>query len=152
VARTHIHDNGIGVITAPGSATTPFAVAVLRHNDIHDNTCGTVTSSTGANASTPNAATNCGTAVAPGLDKPVVTSLFHNGINQNGFGVFTRGLNAVAELAWNEVIGNSSFGLRRADSSTIRTFTGTNAINNNAASDAPNGAITLTRYKSARRR
>jgi hypothetical protein len=78
----------------------------------------------------------------------VVTSLFHNGINQNGFGVLTRGANAVAELAWNEVIGNSSFGLRLLDGSFIRTFTpASNAINNNAASDAPNGTIALTKVR-----
>jgi hypothetical protein len=150
MARNHIHDNGVGVFLGPGNATTAFAVGVLRYNDIHDNTCGVVASSSGANASTPVAATNCGTAAAPGLNRAVVASLFHNGINQNDFGVFTRGANAVAELAWNEVIGNASFGLRRLDGSFIRTFTpASNAINNNGASDLPNGSIGMTRIRKA---
>jgi hypothetical protein len=153
VARNHIHDNGIGVINAPGNNTITFTAAVLRHNEIVDNTCGSVTSSFGANASTPNAGLDCGAgAAATGISKVAVTSLFHNGIHDNGFGVFTRGGAATAEIAWNEITGNSSFGLRRLDASVIRTFTPTsNVISNNAASDAPNGTATMTRYRAQRR-
>jgi hypothetical protein len=149
VARNHIHDNGVGVINAPGNNTITFSAAVLRHNDIEDNTCGSVTGAFGANASTPNASIECGAATAAtGINKVVVTSLFHNGIHDNGFGVFARGALATAEIAWNEVTGNSSFGLRRIDASTIRTFTpASNVISNNGASDAPNATLGMAKYR-----
>src|SRR4051794_16229938 len=54
----HIHDNGVGVINAPGNNTISFTTAVLRHNDIQDNTCGVTISAFGANGSTPDANTD----------------------------------------------------------------------------------------------
>jgi hypothetical protein len=140
----HIHNNGIGVINAPGSAAVNFTSATLKDNDIVDNTCGVVTSSFGTNASTPDAATNCGTAAAGAINDIAVTSLFRNAVSQNGFGVFARGSLATAEISGNEVTGNSSFGLRRLDSATIRTFTpATNVISDNAASDTTNASVAL---------
>jgi hypothetical protein len=148
VARSHIHDNGIGVINAPGNNTITFTAAVLRNNEIADNTCGTVTSSNGANASTPNAALDCGAAAAGATSKTAVTDVFGNGIHDNGFGVFTRGSLATAEIARNEITGNFNFGLRRLDTSVIRTFTpASNVITNNAASDAPNATLGMTRVR-----
>jgi hypothetical protein len=62
--------------------------------------------------------------------------------------VFSRGSGAVAELAYNEVTGNSAFGLRRVDTGHIKTFTpATNAISNNAASDAPDQSGPLTKRR-----
>ena len=151
VARSHIHDNGVGVINAPGNNTITFTAAVLRNNEIVDNTCGSATGSNGANASTPNAALDCGTAAAGGTNKIAVTSLFGNGIHDNGFGVFTRGTQATAEIARNEITGNFNFGLRRLDTSVIRTFTpASNVISNNAASDAPNATLGMAKYRAFR--
>lgn len=149
VKGNHIHDNGIGVINAPGNNTITFTSATLRWNDLQDNTCAAVVSSFGTNASTPVAATNCGTnSSASGINKVAIMDLFHNGINLNGFGVFSRGLSATANIAFNEVTANSSFGLRLLDSGNIKTFTpATNAIANNGASDAPNGTIPLTKVR-----
>jgi hypothetical protein len=140
--NNHIHDNGVGVINAPGNNLISFVTATLRYNDVQDNTCGVVTSSFGTNGSTPNANTDCGAATSlSGINKTAVTEMYHNGVNDNGFGVFTRGSSATAEIAWNDITGNSSFGLRRLDSSTIRTLTpATNAITGNAASDTTNSS------------
>jgi hypothetical protein len=147
IAHNHIHDNGIGVINAPGNNTITFTSATLRYNDIQDNTCGAVVSSFGTNASTPSAATNCGTNTsASGISKTAVLDSFHNGINLNGFGVFSRGASAVANIAYSEVTANGNFGLRRLDGGLINTFTpATNVIANNAASDAPSGSVALTK-------
>jgi hypothetical protein len=152
VARNHIHDNGVGVLNAPGNNTITFTAAVLRHNEIEDNTCGSVTSSQGANASTPNANLDCGAAAGTsGINKVAVTSLFHNGIHDNGFGVFTRGAQATAEIAWNEITGNFNFGLRRIDASVIRSFTpASNVISNNAATDTPNATLGMSRVRARR--
>jgi hypothetical protein len=148
VARNHIHNNDIGVINAPGNNLITFTSATLRNNEIADNTCGSVTSSNGTNGSTPNAALDCGTAAAGAISKVAVTSLYGNGIHDNGFGVFTRGGSATAEIARNEITGNFNFGLRRLDTSTIRTFTpASNVISNNAASDAPNATLGMTRVR-----
>jgi hypothetical protein len=145
VSGSHLHDNGVGALNAPGNNLITFTAMVLRNNLIAENTCGSVTSSHGANASTPNAALDCGAAAAGAISKTTVTTLAHNGIHDNGFGVFTRGPLAVAEIAYNEITGNSSFGLRRLDASVIRTFTPTtNVITNNALSDAPNATAPQT--------
>jgi hypothetical protein len=143
--NNHIHDNGIGVINAPGNNLITFTAMVLRHNDIHDNTCGIVNSAFGTNASTPVAATNCGTATsASGINKVAAMTAVHNGINDNGFAVFARGGLAAVDTAYNDITGNSSFALRRLDSSIIRgTTPGSNLISNNAASDGTNGTNTL---------
>jgi hypothetical protein len=153
IANNHIHDNGIGVINAPGNNTISFTSATLRYNNIQDNVCGSTTSSFGTNASTPVAATDCGANTsASGINKTAVTRLYHNGINDNGTGVFARGGIAVAEIAWNEVTGNSSFGLRRLDSAVIRTLTpATNVISDNAASDTTNASVALTKRQARKR-
>jgi hypothetical protein len=147
----HIHDNGIGMINAPGNNLISFTAAVARWNDFQDNTCAVVTSSTGTNASTPNAATDCGAAPAGAISKTAVTHLYHNGINLNGTGVFTRGSLATAEIGWNDIT-NNDFGLRRLDTSVIRTITETNVISGNGASDAPNASVALTKRGAKRLR
>jgi hypothetical protein len=150
--NNHIHDNGVGVFNGPGNNTITFTSVTLRHNDIEDNTCGAATSSFGANASTPDANVDCGSAGSgSGINKTAVTAAYHNGISDNGTGVFARGSLAAVEIAYNDITGNSSFGLRRLDSSTIRTFTpATNVISNNGASDATNASSPLTKRAAKR--
>jgi hypothetical protein len=148
-ARNHLHDNGIGVFNAPGSNTIIRTSVVLRHNDIEDNTCGSVTTALGANdASVPRATVDCGSATGTSpIDKPALTSLFHNGIHDNGTGVYVRSPNATAELAWNEVTGNTVFGLHRVNGAVLRTFTpASNVISNNAASDAFSNTVGMSRW------
>ena len=157
VANSHIHNNIVGVMNAPASNAISFTSVTLRNNIIADNTCGTATSAFGA--TTPSA-TDCGTlTAASGINKTAVTSIYHNGIHDNGTGVFARGAAGSAEIAYNEITGNFTFGLHRIDSGIIRTFTpATNVISNNAASDAPNASTGLTRkakrraHRSAARR
>jgi hypothetical protein len=150
--NNHIHNNGVGVINAAGNNLITFSSVTLRANDIADNTCGTVTSAFGTNASTPDANTDCGAAGSgSGINRTVVTSAYHNGIHDNGTGVFARGSGAAVEIAYNEITGNSAFGLHRVDSSTIRTFTpATNVISNNGASDATNASTPLTKRAAKR--
>ena len=145
VKNSHIHDNGVGLIAAPGNNLVTFTSATVRHSDIQDNTCGAVASAFGTNASTPSAATNCGTAALGAINQVVGLRLIHNGINDNGFGVFGRGANSTTDIAYNDITGNSSFGLRRLDSAAIR---GTNPATNvllNAASDAVSSTTTLSK-------
>ena len=144
VANSHIHNNVIGVMNAPASNAISFTAVTLRNNIIADNTCGTATSAFGA--TTPSA-TDCGTlTAASAINKTAVTSIYHNGIHDNGTGVFARGAAGSAEIAYNEITGNFTFGLHRIDSGIIRTFTpATNVISNNAASDAPNASSPLTK-------
>jgi hypothetical protein len=152
--NNHIHDNGVGVINAAGNNAITFSTATLRNNNIQANTCGVTTSSVGANASTPVAATDCGAATtASGINKTVVTTMVNNGINDNGFGVFGRGSLSTSEIAWNDITGNSSFGLRRLDSAIIKTTNpATNLISNNAATDTTNGTNTLTKRQAKKAR
>jgi hypothetical protein len=152
VKNSHIHDNGVGVINAPGNNTINATSLTLRHNDIQDNTCGVTTSAFGANASTPNAAIDCGSATsASGISKTAVTGAYFNGINDNGTGMFGRGSLSETQIAYDDITGNSAFGLRRIDSAIFRTFTpATNAITNNAASDAPNANSPLSKRQAKR--
>jgi hypothetical protein len=148
VFNTHVHDNGIGVFSGPGTAGATATVTTLRNDVIADNTCGIVTASSGASASTPDpAVSECGSSPGPGLNKTTVSEIFHTGIHDNGFGVYARGATALAEIAYNEITDNSTFGLRRLDSATIRTFgpPATNVIEQNTATDAPNSTFPLTK-------
>jgi hypothetical protein len=154
VGRNHIHDTTIGVLNAPANNTIQFTTAVLRSNDIYDNTCDVSTSAFGQNGTTPTA-TDCGSATAAsGINKPAATGIYHNGIGfASNTGVFARGASATSEIGWNEITNNSLFGLHRVDGAIINTVTGTNIISGNGASDAPNGtATTLTKrqYKHAK--
>jgi len=140
-----IHDNGVGIINTPGNNLISFTAMSVSDNLIVDNTCGVVVGAFGANASTPDANTNCGTAAAGAIDKTAVTSLFDNKIHDNGIGVLSRGTNATAEIAGNRISGNFQFGLRRLDLGAIRTFSpASNVITNNAASDAPSATTNQT--------
>jgi hypothetical protein len=154
-ARNHIHDVGAGVMNAPTAATPTFTSATLRYNDIQDTTCGVVSASFGQNGTTPSVnTTDCGAlSNASGINKATITSLYHNGIDLNGVGVLSRGGSSTVEIAYNEVAGNSSFGLKRLDTGHFKTFTpGTNVISNNPNSDAPDQTAPLTRRAKRRAR
>jgi hypothetical protein len=153
VVRNHIHENGIGLINAPGSNAIGFTSVVMRDNDVQDNTCGVVSGAFGTNGSTPDAAVNCGTAASAGIDRPTITAVYHSGLNLNGFGLFSRGGNSSAEIAWDEITSNTSFGVRRLDGGHVRTFTpATNVISNNAATDAPDQSTPLAKRAAKRLR
>ena len=136
VVDSLIHDNGIGALNAPGNNLITFTTMTLKRNVIADNTCGVVVGSGGTNASTPTT-TDCGVNLPGAISRTTVTSLFRNAIIDNPTGVTSRGSQATAELANNEVSGSSTLGLDTRDTGTLRTFTpATNIITNNAGSDA----------------
>ena len=138
-----IHDNGVGVFHAPGNNLITNTVLTARHNTIFDNKCGVASGAFGANASTPDAAQNCGTAAAGAINKVTTTRLYRNGIHDNEFGVLGRGGNSTTDLAHNEVTGNTTFGLRRLDTSTMRTTSEATNLIVNSSDDAPNGTLPL---------
>jgi hypothetical protein len=141
--NNHVYDNDIGVITAPGAAGITRVDTTMRDNLINDNVCGVVTGAFGTNASTPTAATNCGTAALGAINVGSNVRLWSNSIHDNQFGVFSRGANAFADLGYNIVQGNTTFGLRRFDTGNIRTTSPATNIFSNAADDAPNLTIPL---------
>jgi hypothetical protein len=153
--KNHIHENNVGVMNTPGNNTIQFTSAVLRNNDIQGNVCGVVTAAFGQNTSGAftTAATDCATNTsASGINKTAVTNSYHNGINFNTFGVFSRGSSATNGIAWNEITNNDSFGLRSVDSGVLRTYTpATNVVDGNGADDATNSSTPL-RKRSARRK
>ncbi|MDQ3742008.1 MAG: hypothetical protein M3389_13800 [Actinomycetota bacterium] len=137
--NNHIHNNGVGVIAAPGGGAVTGTTLTVRDSLINDNTCGIVSSAFGTNASTPDAATNCGTAASGGaINQIVTTRVWRNGVHDNSFGVFSRGANSIVDIANNDIAGNTSFGLRRLDSGIIRTSAPATNVLLNAADDAPN--------------
>ena len=152
IARSHIHNNGIGVINTPGSNAITFTSAIVRNSELEDNTCGASVGSGGSNASTPTTA-NCGTNAVGAIDKLAILGLYRSGISFNGFGVFSRGNQATAEIGWNEITANGNFGVRRFESGHVRTFTpATNIISNNANTDAPDQSTPLAKRAAKRLR
>ncbi|HEX6388711.1 MAG TPA: hypothetical protein VFZ89_04685 [Solirubrobacteraceae bacterium] len=143
ISGNQIYDNGIGVINAPGNNTITSTVATLRGNTINDNVCGVVNGAGGTNASTPDAATNCGTALPGAINKIAAMRIWHNGVHDNSFGVFGRGASSTTDIGYSEVAGNTTFGLRRMDSAIMRTTAPATNVFSNAADDAPNGSIPL---------
>jgi hypothetical protein len=144
LVRNHIHNNDIGVINAPGNNTVGFTNATLRYNDIQDNFCGVVTSAFGTNASTPTT-TDCGAAPAGAINQTATTRIFHSGINDNDFGVFGRGTNSVTQVAWSEITGSSSFGVRKVDSATVSSTTPATNFLNNANTDPFSAPVALSK-------
>jgi hypothetical protein len=147
--RNHIHDNGIGVINAPGNNLIQFTSLVLRDNDIQQNDCGVTVSAFGTNASTPTT-TNCGAnSAASGIDKPATANIYRDGIqfNQPGAGVTARGGQSFVELGYSEITNNAT-GLSRVDGGNIAgTTPGTNVVARNGTNGTTNGSITLTKRR-----
>jgi hypothetical protein len=147
VKGSHIHNNDIGVITAPGSNAATFTSTTLRYNDIQDNVCGVVAGAFGTNGSTPTT-TDCGTASsASTINQVVGNRVIHNGINDNQTGVFGRGTNSTTDIAYNDITGNSSFGLHRIESAAIRSTSPATNVLLNAVSDAPSSTVPLGKQK-----
>jgi hypothetical protein len=145
VLNSHIHNNDLGVITAPGNNAITFVSTVLRWNEIEDNTCGVTTSAFGTNGSTPTT-TDCGAGTSlSGINKIATTNAYHNGIYLNGTGLFSRGANATAEIGWNEITNNLTSAMRRVDTGHIRTVTNTNVVSGNAASDGTDLSVALSK-------
>ena len=145
ITDSDIHGNGVGVINAPGNNTINFASTIIRNSNLVDNTCGAVASSFGTNASTPNAATDCGSAGSgSGINRTSTISAFHSILSFNSTGALARGSLSVAELGWDEVTANNAFGIHRVDSGVLRTYTPqTNVISNNSASDSFNSTVPM---------
>src|SRR5207237_6880560 len=68
VANSHIHNNGIGVWSGPGSASVGNVITTVRNNIIADNSCGVVTSSVGPAGNPDTAAGECGSAAGVGFN------------------------------------------------------------------------------------
>jgi hypothetical protein len=147
VAGSHIHNNDIGVIDAPGNAGATSPITTLRNNLIADNTCGASVGAFGANASTPTA-TDCGTATsATGLNVTAHLLAFGNGFYENGTGLLARGANSRLQIGNNDISTNT-VGLARLDSGFIKSF-GNNQVIDNGSTIAPNGPNdVLTKRKS----
>jgi hypothetical protein len=87
------------------------------------------------------------------VNVPTITSIFGNGIYDNGQGVHVRGTLAFALVAYNRIAGNSVFGMHTLDSGTLQTFTpATNVIVNNAATDPPNSVVAQTKRRAKKSR
>jgi hypothetical protein len=153
ITDSHIHENGAGVINGPGNNTISATSVTVRNTDLQDNECAAVVSAFGLTGAAPTSANDCGTQSAGAINKPAIIDLFHDGINYNGIGVYSRGgASSTAEIAYSEVTANTVFGLHRVDAGAIRTFTApaTNVISNNAASDAPSTTAPLTKRRAKR--
>jgi hypothetical protein len=108
--NNNIHDNGVGAFVGPGSAAANSTTLTMRHNDGFENTCGAAVSSGGANASTPDPNTQCGTAGGV-LSEVAKLRAYHHAFNDNDTGLFARGTNlALLEIAYNEISGNIASG------------------------------------------
>jgi hypothetical protein len=149
--RNHIHDNGIGVINAPGNANVGFSSVVMRENDVQQNSCGVTVASSGTNASTPDAATACGSSTPPGFNKTAQVNMARDNVNFNldglGTGLLSRGANALAELAYT-TITNNQIGIDRADGGLVNgTTPGTNLVSGNGSNDGTTGTVTLSKRR-----
>jgi hypothetical protein len=149
VVRSHIHDNGVGVINAPGGAGAASPITTLRDNVIDDNTCGASVGAFGANSGTPTTV-DCGTASsASGLNAATSHLVaLGNGFYENGTALLARGANSRLQIGSNDITTNT-VGLARIDTGFIKSF-GNNQISDNgstAAPNAPNDPLTKPRAK-----
>jgi hypothetical protein len=139
----HIHDNGIGVINAPGN-NNAVTVATLRYNDIQGNTCGVSSSAFGTNASTPTTTTCGANSAASGINQVAATKIYHSGINDNPTGLQSRGASSTIEIAYDEITGSGTSALHRLDGGLINSTTpATNVLSNGAPGEGASGTIPL---------
>jgi hypothetical protein len=136
VANSHIHNNDLGVLSAPGNAAGINPVVKLRNNLIADNVCGASVGAFGANGSTPTT-TDCGTAASAGLNTGAQILAYSNSFYANDTAVFARGSQSFFSIGNNEIVTNA-VGLARLDSGVIKSF-GNNMITDNGSTAAPNG-------------
>jgi hypothetical protein len=135
--NSHIHNNDIGVILAPGNNNSTGVTAGLDNNVISDNVCGVSAGAFGPNATTPTT-TDCGTSASSGIDKVSKVIMHNNFVRKNATGVFSRGAKAGIEISHNTITGNSS-GIKRIEGGNVTTTSpATNVVSNNTASDPPN--------------
>jgi hypothetical protein len=147
--RNHIHDNGVGVIDAPGSAGATSPITTLRDNVIAGNTCGASVGAFGTNASTPTT-TDCGAATsATGLNASAHLLALGNGFYENGTGLLARGANSRLQIGSNDISTNT-VGLARLDSGFIKSF-GNNQLIDNGSTVAPNAPNDVLTKRHARR-
>jgi hypothetical protein len=139
--NSHVHDNGVGVLNAPGNGTVVSSIVNLRNDLIADNTCNVATSSFGPNASTPDANTNCGSqSSASGFNARAVTNVLHSEISDaSNVSLFARGSQAIARLGDSDNVQNS-VNLLTLDGASIRSF-GDNLDAGNATTNAPTTVI-----------
>jgi hypothetical protein len=79
--------------------------------------------------------------------------MYHNGINFNLFGVFSRGGSATSAMGWNDITNNDSFGIHSVDSGILKTYTpATNVIDGNGADDPTNASAPLKKQALKRAR
>ncbi len=145
VANTHIHDNLVGVLDAPGGVGGTSPITTLRNNLIADNGCGASVGAFGAN---PTTATNCGTVASGALNTSAQILAYHNTFYDNGTAVFARGALSLFSIGDNDIVANT-VGLARLDSGLIKSF-GNNMLTDNgstAAPDGPNDALTKRHFK-----
>jgi hypothetical protein len=140
INNTHIHNNGVGVIVAPGSnAATAGNFATIRGSQIVDNACNLVAAGFGTNGTTPDSNTNCGAALnGSGINQRAVLSVFDSGIaDATNTAALAKGPGAttILRLGDNYVTGNA-LGVVLQDGGAFVSF-GDNDINGNGASAAP---------------
>ena len=144
VDGSHIHDNGIGVFNGAGNnAATPSTIT-LRNNIIAENTCNVVASAFGANASTPDPSTNCGTATAAtGILTGARINAFDNLIGDaDNIGILSRGNTAIVRIGGN-IITNNAVSMLSLNTGAIKSFQD-NYIDGNAATNPPTATGTTS--------
>ena len=138
VARSDIHDNGVGVLATAGDGIVMNAR--VSNSDIDDNACGVVVTSTSTNSCSAGANTT----------GQVAMDLFNDQIHDQragaGIGVYTNGPGALVRIGGNSITSNV-FGIK-ADNpggAGIWSF-GDNYISGNGTNGSPNGTILRTKH------
>jgi hypothetical protein len=147
IYNSHIHDNGVGVIVAPGNnSATAGNFATIRSSQIVDNRCNLVVAAFGTNGSTPDANTDCGAATnLSGINQLAVMSVFDSGIaDALNTAALAKGsiTKAILRLGSNAVTGSVN-GVVLQDGAAFVSF-GDNDINGNGPSAAPTTVVTHT--------
>lgn len=137
VNNTTIYDNGVGIISSPRTApaSTGAGDVLVENSRVEGNTCGVVVTDRGTNASTPNAAIDCG-AAASGTAVSARLSIFSSSISQNsGRGLVADGGSARATIG-DDIIAGNGIGLQTLNGGVINSL-GSNAIYDNGTDGAP---------------
>lgn len=150
--NSHVHNNTVGFLNAPGNGTVTASIANLRNDVFGDNVCNVATSSFGPNGSTPDGNVDCGSASsASGYNVRAVTNVLHSEISDaTNVSLFSRGSQAISRLGDSDNINNST-NLLTVDGGVVRSF-GDNFDAGNSVTNPPTSVIAHSKRVAKRAR
>lgn len=133
------NNGGDGVLVAPPAGAA--AQALVETSSLQNNACGIAVGGFGANGTTPNFASDCGTASSGPAAKAVTVGLSDiSAAGNSGVGVLANGTPSTVFLSDTSVFGNST-GLEALNGGAIIAVGSDNSVYENGSNGSPTASL-----------